>query len=93
MSSEPLIPLVKGRENTTGKENYTLIGLTVNRSLQQRVKYLKLEGIVLFNDTFLSDSDLWSVLSSADVYINSYTDEVASVSGSTLQYYFLDDFD
>jgi glycosyltransferase involved in cell wall biosynthesis len=48
------------------------------------VAELSLSGNVFFNESFFSDEDLWTALSSADVYLNSYTDEVASVSGTLL---------
>jgi glycosyltransferase involved in cell wall biosynthesis len=59
----------------------SLLLLTSLRSLKQKVVDLGLSGKVFFNESFFSDEDLWSALSSADVYLNSYTDEVASVSG------------
>jgi hypothetical protein len=52
------------------------------RSLQQRVAERSLSSNVVFHSSFLPDPSLLSLLSSADVYINSYVDEFASVSGS-----------
>lgn len=53
-------------------------------SLKQKVTDLSLQTVVFFNESFFPDQELWTILSSANIYINSYTDEVASVSGSYL---------
>ena len=51
------------------------------RKLRGQVVSSGLEDYVLFNKSFIPDEELWDRLRSADVYINSYVDEVASVSG------------
>lgn len=68
---------VQGSPHPTGegtKEYY--------EQLKQLVLEKGLGDSVVFNSTFASDSDLWSMMQSSHVYVNSYVDRVASVSGT-----------
>lgn len=50
--------------------------------LKKLVSEKGIENSVVFNSTFASDKDLWEMMQSAHVYVNSYVDRVASVSGT-----------
>jgi hypothetical protein len=55
-----------------------------DRKLRGLVVTAGLEDNVLFNKTFMPDEELWERLMSSHMYLNSYVDEVASVSGALL---------
>jgi hypothetical protein len=91
ISSAPLTPQAPAHENIICKWTHTCppcpparFSHHSVRSLKQKVVELGLTAVVLFNESFFPDEDLHLLLSSGDVYINSYTDEVASVSGLSL---------
>lgn len=94
ISSAPLTPPAPAHENIISKRTHTCPPYPLPpparfshhsvRSLKQKVIELGLTAVVLFNESFFPDEDLHLLLSSGDVYINSYTDEVASVSGLSL---------